>query len=95
MNKEEARTNAELMAAWADGASLQYRPIGNTEWLTLDYFHNVTWSFCSCEYRIKPKPIELWGAFRGDNLISSHRCLRDAELHLLPGERIVKLVEAE
>jgi hypothetical protein len=48
--------HAELIKAWADGATIQIRlNHTNDEWM--DWGHpNVTWDMPSYQYRIKPEP---------------------------------------
>jgi hypothetical protein len=45
--------HADLIHAWADGAQIQARPHGSTEWVD---FCNPQWDANHSDYRIKPEP---------------------------------------
>lgn len=60
--REQARHNASVMIAFADGKEIQVSPKGDDEWWDCE---NPTWRFVRFDYRVKPeerKPIEveLW-----------------------------------
>lgn len=42
--------------AWADGAEIEYRKVGEDEWISAGIF--PAWSYEQFEYRIKPQPKE-------------------------------------
>lgn len=57
MTKEEARQNAEVMMAYAEGKDIQYKhKILHKEWH--DFYHTEfpVFSFTDSDYRIKPTP---------------------------------------
>ena len=61
MTKDEARHLAEVLKAWADGATMQWRPRGTDHWR--DCVLPAIWEVDlfdpdKCEYRIKPEPRE-------------------------------------
>lgn len=62
MTRDEARHVAEILTAWADGETIQYRTKGHARWY--DDPNDETWSslrvFEEFEFRIKPKPREWW-----------------------------------
>ena len=63
MTKDEARHLAEVLNAWADGATMQWRYKATKVWR--DCVLPACWEADlidpdKCEYRIKPEPREFW-----------------------------------
>ena len=57
MNREDARKNAKIMLAYADGAEIEYRERGK-EW---GEPYCLTFNHSEFEYRVKPKaPDRIW-----------------------------------
>lgn len=59
MNREDARKNAEVMLAYADGKTIQWRHRGKigVSWDTMDdRFLGPAFNFSNFEYRVKPEP---------------------------------------
>jgi hypothetical protein len=59
MNREEAKVAAEVMLAYANGATAQQRRLGDMEakWYTPS---RPVWNWDQFEYRVKPEPREFW-----------------------------------
>ena len=56
MNKEQTREARDIMDAFMNGETVQYKKAtGGWRGAT-----NPTWNFVNYEYRIKPKPREFW-----------------------------------
>ena len=51
------------------------------------------WDFLSYDYRIKPKPLELWGNASPDNYFVPHGDKKEAEDHCALGWRVVLMRE--
>lgn len=62
MNREDARKNAEVMLAYADGKTIQWRHRGKigVSWDTMDdRFLGAAFNFSNFEYSVKPEPIKI------------------------------------
>lgn len=49
---------AKEIKAWADGAEIEYRKVGEDKWASVGLFPG--WSYEQFEYRIKPEPQYLY-----------------------------------
>ena len=56
MNREETIAAIKVMQAFVDGAEIEVSPRHSDEWVA----SGPDWSWKVCDYRIKPKPLELW-----------------------------------
>lgn len=84
MTRDEARHVAEILTAWADGETIQYRTKGHARWY--DDPNDETWSslrvFEEFEFRIKPKPREWWLSADGHGeYVFAHDCEATAARH--------------
>ena len=61
MNKNRAIKYLPMITALADGKTIQFRNMNGVWTDTIDP------SFNTCDYRIKPKPIEIWCMVNSDN----------------------------
>lgn len=67
MTREEAQTIRDAFNAFCEGKTVQMRPVPDryqgakfTDWTDNE---NPNW-YQNCEWRVKPEPLFLWGAFR-------------------------------
>lgn len=72
MTKEQAKQRAEIMLAWANGETIQYRNKRENKWLDSDVDGGLEFNWLDFEYTIKPK----WELA---NHIPGFRPLRDGE----------------
>lgn len=71
MRELKPRPHAEIIKAWADGATIQFKSKGSGVWTTTS---SPLWHI-NTEYRIKPEPtdIEKYGVEVGDVWITHSR----------------------
>lgn len=72
MNREETIKNIEIMKAWVDGKEIQARELNNAKVRTWNSVVYPSWNFHSCEFRIKPEPMELWIYVNPDGSVVPH-----------------------
>lgn len=56
MNKEQTKKAIEVMQAFVDGKTIQFRPINRVEWSELELHSSIIWNWHNIDYRIKPEP---------------------------------------
>lgn len=59
MTREETIEAIKVMQAWVDGEKVQVRSL----YASSDEWHDICllrWNFAGNQYRIKPKPLEVW-----------------------------------
>jgi hypothetical protein len=57
MTRERCKELLPVMEAWARGETIECRRLGSSDkW---ESFGDILW-LDECEYRIKPKPLEVW-----------------------------------
>lgn len=61
MNKEQTKRNMAVMQAHLDGKQIQM--YNCSEWSDIS---DPIWNFPEIEYRIKPKPMEVWVLTNGE-----------------------------
>ena len=55
MNKEQTKKAIEVMQAFVDGKTIQFRPINRVEWSDMELYSSIIWNWHNIEYRIKPE----------------------------------------
>ena len=95
MNRKETEEAIKVMQAFVDGAELEIRSRGYPTWESAATT-TICWSWDRIEYRIKPKPLEVWVTVRnGDNKPAGvYASKNDAETCLRSEWRAVRFVEA-
>jgi len=73
ISRKAVLMHGELITAWGNGEEIQYSDFG--EWLDVE---EPEWSL-KYEYRVKPKPITLYGASSKVGYWSTHNTLNEAE----------------
>lgn len=70
MNRDNAHLFMPLVAALADGKTIQYKSSVNGRWADMESGANIGFSFGIDRYRIKSEPVELHAVYnqRGDRL---------------------------
>lgn len=66
MTREETIEAIKVMQAWLDGEKVQVRSL----YASSDEWHDICllrWNFAGNQYRIKPKPLEVWHWVFNDN----------------------------
>ena len=66
MNREETKKAIEVMQVFAGGADVEYRYRDGDNESCFRPSGTPVWYWMECEYRIKPKPRELW-LYRDDD----------------------------
>ncbi len=60
MNREETIAAIKVMQAYVDGAEIEVRSRNSSAWVR---WTTPVWDWDRCNYRIKPKPREMWVVF--------------------------------
>ena len=97
MTRDEAREAAKVMLAWVDGEEIECSSIGGSYFTLVRPNDSPRFDFGSFQYRIKPKPLEVWHAVRkcddkvSDNVYYSKEGCEDS---INKEWRAVRFVEA-
>lgn len=80
MNREQTREAIKVMQHFADGGEVECKQCDGSWGRLMD----PNWQFSSCEYRIKPKPLECWvNVYQHDQLVI-HPSQDEAREHASP-----------
>ena len=60
MNREQTKAAIEVMQAYVDGAEIEFRYRADRTCPWLENQDCVSWNWKDKQYRVKPKPREIW-----------------------------------
>lgn len=85
----------EVLQHFVDGGMIEFRStiVDDDDYLIWQDAVVPTWNFDDFDYRIKPKPLELWGNASPDNYFVPHGDKKEAEDHCALGWRVVLMRE--
>lgn len=111
MNRAEAKHRAEIMLAWSNGQTIQYRMINRFgvfgPWFDSKSEGELIFDFHINQYRIKPEIKFLWALWKGDgtphtkifgpDIKGAAERARDHLNGIDPGAnyRVIKMIEVE